>query len=108
MADAEKMHRCGLELNELARKILSHCRDDGLREQGLEKYQEEYAYLLKAYDNHAPVDFRMVQCRLRDEYKDLSWWFRVWTSAVFWFSILWVVLVALALSSLIGIITFCR
>jgi hypothetical protein len=69
----EKMHRCGLELNHLAREMLPYCKDEGEFDiEVYNKYQDKYSLKLNAYDNHSKIDFAFYKLENLDEYP-LSW-----------------------------------
>ena len=65
---AEKMHRCALELNVLCHEILPACsnsEDQSLFPSTLQKYST----ILNSYPNHANIDFDLVKLELQSEYE---------------------------------------
>ncbi len=66
---AEKMHRCGLEVNALCHEALPFCRTDTHDEAKYESFRLRYAQILTVYENHDPIDFEQVKVLLPGEYK---------------------------------------
>jgi hypothetical protein len=66
---AEKMHRCGLEVNALCHEAVPFCRTDTHDEAKYEFFRVRYAQILAVYENHDPIDFDKVKLLLPDEYK---------------------------------------
>ncbi len=84
---AEKMHRCGLEVNALCHEALPFCRTDSHDEEKYEFFRVRYAQILAVYENHDPIDFEKVKLLLPDEYKltdvqrfliQLRYWMNFW------------------------------
>jgi hypothetical protein len=88
---AEKMHRCGLEVNALCHEALPSCRTDLHDEAKYEFFRVRYAQILAVYENHDPIDFDRVKLLLPGEYKltgaqrfmiRLRSWLNFWVYAV--------------------------
>jgi hypothetical protein len=72
---AEKMHAGAIEINSVARKLESAIS----RGDDIEPITEVYENILKIYENHRAVDFRVAQAkRYADHYK-IDIWHRLWT-----------------------------
>lgn len=94
---AEQLHRCALEINEIARRLDAEV---GVVEGKLfSKYSDEYSATLQKYSvNHDKIDFIEHKLYRRDEYKDEYvgpvGFFRIVTnsSQVFWaHNFVWIV-----------------
>ena len=94
---AEQLHRCALEINEIARRLDSESRP--VEGKLFCKYSDEYSATLQKYSvNHDKVDFVEHKLYRRDEYKyEFQGWVglvRVCTSSfqVFWaHNFVWVI-----------------
>jgi len=64
---AEKMHRCALELNVLCHEILPACAD-GSDHSLFAPTLQKYSTILNSYANHANIDFALVKLELPSEY----------------------------------------
>lgn len=61
---AEKMHKCGLELNALCHEALPHCRAELCDVALYESFRGRYSQILNVYENHEDLDFDRVQMKL--------------------------------------------
>jgi hypothetical protein len=75
---AEKMHRCGTELNQLAQEMSVHGDED---KEIYSRYVQKYHAILQKYDNHKQIDYQRQQLQNRDEYFKSPW---TYYSALFW------------------------
>jgi SMODS and SLOG-associating 2TM effector domain family 5 len=69
---AEKMHRCALELNSLAREA------ELMIEEGTDKSkvidtQRRYEEILARYENHANIDYRVAQIKKAPGFYKINW-----------------------------------
>jgi hypothetical protein len=87
---AEKMHRCGLEVNALCHEVLPFCRTDTDDKEKYESFRLRYAQILAVYENHDPIDFEQVKLLLPTEYNltgpqrffiRLRYWLNFWVYA---------------------------
>ena len=60
---ADKMHRCGIELGRLARKLETFRTREG-SDQDYQELSEQYFEILNQYDNHEHVDYLFQQLTL--------------------------------------------
>jgi len=75
---SEKLHDCGLELSNLARKIYGFVNDGGSREI-YNDFVNAYYEILNRYENHKSIDFRITQIDFPDQYS-----VNKWTRAMTW------------------------
>jgi hypothetical protein len=73
---AERMHRCGLELNALCHEILPECVANRDNTEVYNRTLQKYGAILNAYENHADIDFDLVRLELSDEYP-FAWYQRM-------------------------------
>lgn len=66
-ARAVKIHRCGMELGRLARKIKPYENSDN-NDEKYEQFYTEYYNCLEKYENHENVDFLIADCSSKDWY----------------------------------------
>jgi hypothetical protein len=87
---AEKMHRCGLEVNALCHEALPFCRTDTDDKEKYESFRLRYAQILAVYENHDPIDFEQAKLLLPTEYNltgpqrffiRLRYWLNFWVYA---------------------------
>lgn len=75
---SEKLHDCGLELSNLARKIYGFVKDEGTKEI-YNDLANAYFEILNRYENHKSIDFRITQIDFPDQYA-----VNLWTQAMTW------------------------
>ena len=73
---AEKMHRCGLELNALTREVELALQDTTSGE-SVTDLQHRYDEMLSKYENHSNIDYKMAQIRRAPEYYGIHWWHKI-------------------------------
>jgi len=73
---AEKMHRCGLELNALTREV-ELALQDTTSGKSVTDLQHRYDDILAKYENHSNIDYKMAQIRRAPEYYGIRWWHKV-------------------------------
>lgn len=103
---AEKMHKCGLELNALCHEALPHCRGEDCEVTIYETFRSKYSQILNVYENHEDLDFDRVQMKIGEVWP--SHWYsnalivlRTWLD--FWvYYLLIAVLVAALYVTIIG------
>jgi SMODS and SLOG-associating 2TM effector domain family 5 len=67
---AEKMHRCGTELNQLAQEMSVYSDED---KDAYSLYIQKYHTILQKYENHKQIDYRLHQLQNRDDYFTSTW-----------------------------------
>lgn len=98
---ADRMHRCGIELNEIARKSREQVNEDEGTQLPL---SQQYDNVIQRYDNHKQIDFNMQKLQNPKDYFNLEdrfkkqvkyWWtvIRVWPLYWLRFSLYFVVLI---------------
>jgi hypothetical protein len=93
---AEKMHRCGLELNALSREVYLFL-GSAQNEKRVRDAQRRYDDILSRYENHSQIDYRRAQSSKAPEYYNVGRWHKFVTYAL----LLWVNLPYLALLLLV-------
>jgi hypothetical protein len=95
---AEKMHRCGMELNALCHSILPACKansDQTLYERTLARYSD----ILAAYENHEDIDFALVKLEFPEDYPQkrfgvffthLKYWSGFWIHGVMFLTLVFI------------------
>jgi hypothetical protein len=74
---AEKMHRCALELNGLAREVELRIQEHGPELTSIRDLQTRYDDILARYENHTDVDFRVAQAKKAPTFYGIGWKQRV-------------------------------
>ena len=74
---SEKMHRCALELNALARDVELRIQEAGVEATNIKDLQARYDEILTRYENHEDMDFRVAQVKKAAEFYSIKWWQRV-------------------------------
>ncbi|WP_417536562.1 SLATT domain-containing protein [Methylophaga sp.] len=83
---ADRIHRCGMQLNTLARRIHRHINDDS----GADTYDslvKEYDDILQRYENHSRIDYLYTKNHMTNYYKT-PWYFSVYIRVLFIFQFL--------------------
>lgn len=107
-AKHEKMHRSGLELNSLAKRILAYNMEERANSKNYTLILEEYTALLNAYDNHDQIDFDWVKLEKNDEYQ-LSTWNKCWLCVKYIFTFVPVIAVPiLCIAAIIYVYYACK
>lgn len=78
---ADKAHRCGLELNHLARKLESYRGKDGLDDE-YERFSDRYFEALNQYENHEDIDY--LTFTLSERHKNYPKLWRDYAPALVW------------------------
>lgn len=65
-ARSVQLHKCGLELGELARELYLISKLNGADRQNYEDYAKKYYVILGQYENHEEIDFRRTKFSMRD------------------------------------------
>lgn len=70
---AEKMHRCALELNALAREVELRVKEKGREVSEIRDLQTRYDEILSRYENHSDIDYRVAQIKKAPEFYGITW-----------------------------------
>jgi hypothetical protein len=73
---AEKMHAGAVEINSVARRLEPAVKAGDMPE--IERLTEIYESILKIYENHRPVDYRVAQVNRYPEHYGITIWNRIW------------------------------
>lgn len=65
-ARSVQLHKCGLELGELARDLYLISKLNGADRQNYEDYAKKYYVILGQYENHEEIDYRRTKFFMRD------------------------------------------
>lgn len=60
-ARSVQLHKCGLELGELARELYLVCKLTGSDQSRYEEYAKKYYVILGQYENHEEIDYRRTK-----------------------------------------------
>jgi hypothetical protein len=79
---ADRMHTCGQELNELARKLEKFRTQPGT-DQEYEALSVEYSRILRAHENHGNIDYLQFQVSKRETFfpSNTGVYYRAWIRA---------------------------
>lgn len=79
---ADRIHKCGMVLNALARKIHGKI-ETGCNEGEYEALVNEYSDILQAYENHSRIDYLFTK-RHMTNYYNVRWYQSVYYEVVYW------------------------
>ncbi len=79
---ADRIHKCGMVLNALARKVHGKL-DGGCSEEEYEALVNEYNNILQAYENHSRIDYLFTKRHMTNYYK-VKWYQSAYYEALYW------------------------
>lgn len=74
---AEKMHRCGLELNALAREVDLTIQNAKVSEDKIRDLHTQYDGILSRYENHSNIDFKLAQIDKAPDFYGIKWYHQI-------------------------------
>lgn len=80
------MHAGGVEINSVARRLEPAVAASDAAE--IQRLTDTYESILKMYENHSPVDYKVAQINRYAEHYGINMWDRLWVKVLLTFDVL--------------------